>query len=138
MTPPPADPTPSLFPDAPDDPRIRVEAEPTTTGTLLRLGGEIDMDTAHQLDTALRRALSDGGGRRLLSLDLSEVTFCDSTGLNTLLRARQRALDRHVSLSITAVSEQVAHLLDITRTAPLFGLPPSRARRSSDVPRPRP
>ncbi|MFJ3096845.1 STAS domain-containing protein [Streptomyces hydrogenans] len=135
MTPPPAEPTPSLFPDAPDDPRIRVAVEPTATGTVLRLGGEIDMDTAHQLDTALRRALSDGGERRPLSLDLSEVTFCDSTGLNTLLRARQRALDRHVSLSIISVSEQVAHLLDITRTAPLFGLPD---RRSSDGPRPRP
>ncbi|MFD4156009.1 STAS domain-containing protein [Streptomyces hydrogenans] len=138
MTPPPADPTSSLFPDAPDGPRIRVEVEPTAAGIVLRLGGEIDMDTAHQLDTALGRALSDGGERRPLSLDLSEVTFCDSTGLNTLLRARQRALDRQVSLSITAVSEQVAHLLDITRTAPLFGLPPSPDRRTSDGLRHRP
>ncbi|MFJ8128344.1 STAS domain-containing protein [Streptomyces hydrogenans] len=138
MTPPPADPTPSPFPDAPDSRRIRVAVEPTATGTVLRLGGEIDMDTAHQLDTALRRALSDGGERRPLSLDLSEVTFCDSTGLNTLLRARQRALDQHVPLSLTAVSEQVAHLLDITRTAPLFGLPPSPDRRTPDGQRHRP
>ncbi|MEV6354802.1 STAS domain-containing protein [Streptomyces hydrogenans] len=135
MTPPPVDPPPALSPDAPDTPRIRVAVEPTAAGTVLRLGGEIDMDTAHRLDTALRDALSDGGGRRPLSLDMSEVTFCDSTGLNTLLRARQRALRRDIPLSITAVSGQVAHLLDLTRTGSLFGLPSSRDPGASDGPR---
>ncbi|MER5738589.1 STAS domain-containing protein [Streptomyces sp. NPDC002262] len=128
MSPPRADPSPAPFPTAAGGPRIRVEVEATASGTVLRLGGEIDMDTAGQLDAALTRALPDGdaGARPPLLLDLSGVSFCDSTGLNALLRARLRALHRHVPLSITAASEQVAHLLDITRTDVLFGLPSPR------------
>ncbi|MFF9343443.1 MULTISPECIES: STAS domain-containing protein [unclassified Streptomyces] len=131
MSPLPANPPPASSPAAAGGPRIRVEAEPTASGTVLRLGGEIDTDTAGQLEAALARLLPDGdGGTRLpVLLDLSGVSFCDSTGLNVLLRARLRARRRHVLLSITAVSEQVARLLDITRTDTLFGLPSPRGPR---------
>ncbi|KOG36840.1 hypothetical protein ADK34_00090 [Streptomyces viridochromogenes] len=73
-----------------------------------------------ELRTALAEEMAACEAGRGLALDLSEVTFCDSTGLNTLLRARQRALKEHRSLTITAASPQVIRLLEITGADRLF------------------
>jgi anti-anti-sigma factor len=48
----------------------------------LRLVGEIDMSNADRLAGILRAEVEGGWG---LSLDLSDVTFIDSTGLQVLL-----------------------------------------------------
>ena len=53
-------------------------------GTSIRLVGEVDMSTASELDEVLRVAVKHGGA---ILVDLSEVTFMDSTGLNLFLKA---------------------------------------------------
>lgn len=55
---------------------------PTATSGRLRLVGEIDMSTA---DTLARILTAEREKGRELSLDLSAVTFIDSTGLRVLL-----------------------------------------------------
>lgn len=57
----------------------------------LGLSGELDMVTGPQLEAALRRAEGQGAG--VVVVDLRELTFMDSTGLNVLLRADVRARD---------------------------------------------
>lgn len=47
------------------------------------VGGEIDHDTAPQLDRAARAALGDG--TRRLVVDLTTTEFMDSSGLGTLV-----------------------------------------------------
>lgn len=63
-------------------------AEPATVhgarGLLLR--GELDLTGAPRIEEHLQSALLDGTGAFVL--DLSGLTFMDSTGVNTLLRAR--------------------------------------------------
>lgn len=54
----------------------------TRSPGLLRLVGEIDLSNAERLDRILRVEREWGWE---LSLDLSEVTFIDSTGLRVLL-----------------------------------------------------
>jgi anti-sigma B factor antagonist len=51
--------------------------------TVVRVGGELDMDTSPQLQEVLRE-VTDGGGRQVV-LDLAEVTFMDSSGLGLLM-----------------------------------------------------
>ncbi|GGY51642.1 hypothetical protein GCM10010363_35830 [Streptomyces omiyaensis] len=135
--------SPESTPPAPprrdaDDARMWTRTAPAPDGTgaaiLVRLGGEIDLDTAEGLETALTAALSgchDGAG---LLLDLSEVSFCDSTGLNTLLRLRLLALGRHTPLTIGAASDQVSRLLDVTGTGALFAFPPRPAAPADGPP----
>ena len=50
----------------------------------LEVSGELDLSTSPELGQALKREL-DGG--RTVVVDLSRVTFIDSTGLNTLVGA---------------------------------------------------
>lgn len=117
------------FPEAPgsasvsgdaDDGNIAVSRRSNDDGAVVSIGGELDIVSAPRLRGALVEALEacEDGGR--LVLDLSEVTFCDSTGLNTLLRARRRAVSDHRFLVIRAASPQVTHLLEVTGAAHLF------------------
>ncbi|MFJ3582008.1 STAS domain-containing protein [Streptomyces sp. NPDC090127] len=105
-------------PEAKED-RIAVSVTPREGGSSVKVCGELDLDSVTQLHTTLLHALaaSDGAG---VALDLSEVTFCDSSGLNALLRARRQAVSDGHPLTITAASPQVTRLLEITGAAALF------------------
>ena len=64
---------------------------------VVRLEGEIDLYNA----PALREALLDAAGRapRRLVVDLSEVTFLDSTALGALVQARSALPDGEFALA---------------------------------------
>jgi len=57
-----------------------------STGTLL-LSGELDASSAPQVDEAVDQLIAGGAGELLI--DLGEVTFIDSSGLRSLIRARK-------------------------------------------------
>lgn len=71
----------------------------------LRLVGEIDLSNADRLAGILRAEL-EGGWE--LSLDLSDVTFIDSTGLQVLLD-----LSRSHPVIILQPSDSVRRLLEV-------------------------
>ena len=71
------------------DGRLTIDAQSSGGGTLLVLEGEVDPHTTEQLDEAVDAALADAGD---LVLELSGVTFIDSAGLRSLIRA-QRQVD---------------------------------------------
>ncbi|NHC16200.1 STAS domain-containing protein [Motilibacter sp. E257] len=66
--------------------------------TVVRIAGEIDAHTAPQLRTRLIEIVAEGRAR--LVLDLTGVTFFDSTALGVLVGAqrRVRALDGHLGV----------------------------------------
>jgi anti-sigma B factor antagonist len=66
--------------------------------TVLAAAGEIDLITAAQVERAAVQAL-DGGALELW-IDLSDVTFIDSTGIHALLAIRSRvaALERRLAV----------------------------------------
>lgn len=79
--------------------------------------GELDMNTAPELDRALEEALADGGAS--IMLDLSACEFIDSTGIALIVRTWQR-LDRNGGgegrgrLVLCCINHQVRRLLKIT------------------------
>lgn len=83
--------------------------------------GELDIHADHLLYGTLREALdrSQSG----VDLDLSKVDFCDCSGLNVLLRVRQRALKQGKTVTVHAASTPVGRLLDTTHTLLLFASP---------------
>jgi anti-sigma B factor antagonist len=64
--------------------------------TFLRISGEVDLATAGELKAAGEDALSELCST--LRIDLSEVTFLDSTGLGALIHIRNCAEPRPVIL----------------------------------------
>ncbi|HEV7933786.1 MAG TPA: STAS domain-containing protein [Actinomadura sp.] len=80
--------------------------------TIVKPRGDIDIATA----STLREGLLDALGRctNLLVVDLSEVSFCDASGLDVLIGTKRRATLRDITLHLAAPSPQMARLLHIT------------------------
>lgn len=95
-------------------------AGPVTT---VRALGELDMDTAHLLTSAVEEGLL--GHPRILLLDLGAVTFCDCAGLRTLLRARRRIAAAGVTFHLASPSRAVVRIMDLTGTAGTLDIRPT-------------
>ena len=89
---------------------LEVESGPTTT---ISLAGDLDPATAPQLDAAIQDAMATDGLERLV-LDLSQLTFIDSSGLRVFVTARQALTALDLELVLRSPSATVRRLLDIT------------------------
>ena len=99
-------------------------AVPTADGTVtVTASGELDMTSAPDLIGVLREAIRTHGPSRV-DLDLTGVTFMDSTGLQVLVAANS---DVGGGLRITGTSPAVFRLLQLTGVLEEFGLPPERS-----------
>lgn len=76
------------------------------------LSGEVDLATAGQFQAEVERLVTAGVTQ--LVVDLREVTFCDSTGLNALVRARNLCETSGGWLRITRPRGEVAEVLTIS------------------------
>ncbi|MFG3226906.1 STAS domain-containing protein [Kitasatospora sp. NPDC048194] len=85
--------------------------------------GDLDLDSLTEVGTALQEALA--ARPALLVADLEHLGFCDSSGLNLLLRTRMNATAAGVPFRLAAPSEAVTRLLDITGAGAVFSLHPS-------------
>ncbi|MFI8825685.1 STAS domain-containing protein [Streptomyces sp. NPDC053431] len=79
---------------------------------VLSVGGELDMETADRLEDHLTEQLRQG--RSHLVLDLSALGFMDSSGLNVLIRAFQKAREIGGDLYLAAPTPAVRRILEIT------------------------
>lgn len=66
-------------------PMLNVFRHDTDNQALVTLTGEIDMDSAPLVRESLGQCLRDG--IRTIDVDVTTVTFCDCSGLNTFLHA---------------------------------------------------
>jgi len=88
---------------------------------VIRVRGEIDVATAPEVRRALGSAITMPSLR--VVLDLCDVNFIDSTGLQALLHAQRRLRDLHRNFVIVCPGGQVlrafeiANLLDTFRVA---------------------
>ena len=78
-------------------------------GRSIRLAGELDMGTGPELDVVLHAAVEQGGP---ILVDLSEVTFMDSTGIHAFLRTAV-ALQGRGCLVLHGEQDGVRRLLDL-------------------------
>jgi anti-anti-sigma factor len=75
---------------------------------VITVRGEIDMDNAGQLVDAITTVVGTA------VVDLSEVTFIDSTGLQGLVRAQKAAREHGDEVILRRPSKVVRRLLELT------------------------
>lgn len=80
---------------------------------VLIVSGEVDLASAPELDHALT-ALGNDDGKPIV-IDLDQVTFMDSTGLNVLIKHTQARQDGRMRVSHG--SKQVRRLFEISGVA---------------------
>lgn len=88
---------------------MTVETADRDDARIVTVTGEIDLATAPQLNSHLDGA---GGPERLI-IDLSDVAFIDSTGLRSLILAREACAKEGRDLHLVS-NQTVGRLLDIT------------------------
>ncbi|KOU34337.1 hypothetical protein ADK53_15200 [Streptomyces sp. WM6373] len=96
-----------------------VSAQPDVT--VVTVTGELDMTTCPYVTRATDDLTLKG---QILALDLSALTYMDSSGLNVLLTLRNRAHAEDGVLHLCGVPRQALRVLDLTGTRNLFTLRP--------------
>jgi anti-anti-sigma factor len=91
-------------------------------GVIVR--GEVDINTAAKLTEALDAAIRESVGAFVV--DLGDVVFLDSSGINALMRARALLGRDDRPLIVVCPPGQVRRVLDLAGIADLFALFGSR------------
>jgi anti-sigma B factor antagonist len=85
-----------------------------TDGTaVVSVRGEVDVYTAPYLWDEIDRAITDTANH--LVIDLSNVTFIDSSGLAVLIRAHKRLRPIEGTVVVRGAAEQVSMTLEVTK-----------------------
>lgn len=82
------------------------------SGAILRASGEIDLDTSAFLKEQLQELIN--AHENVVVLDLSDVTFIDSSGLGALIVAYRAAQERGIDLKVSSPRPQVLKVMQIS------------------------
>jgi anti-anti-sigma factor len=92
---------------------LEVQSEDRDGGVHVLLRGELDLSTVAKVQEELRRV--EASAPPLVVLDLSGLTFLDSTGLRCLITADERAREQGRRLVIVRGPDPVQRVFSITR-----------------------
>lgn len=91
--------------------------------TVIAVSGELDVFTAPKLEEQLADLIEKGQAQ--LIVDLSEVTFLDSTGLGTMVKALKWVREKDGSLQVVACEERIVKVFKITGLDSVMSLKPA-------------
>ncbi len=91
----------------------------TQNQDVVRLAGSVDLEHSPKI----RRTLLDAVAARVnVFVDLSEVTYIDSSGIACLVEALQAARDHSADLGLVSVSRQAMRVLELARLDMVFSI----------------
>ena len=90
---------------------LKVRVEQRGTELVFHVSGELDRASAQALDDELRKAIGEPSP---VVLDLGDVNFIDSTGLQVLVLAAKQSALNGTSLKIVRVTDRVRRMIELT------------------------
>ncbi len=81
-------------------------------GLVVRLTGELDHSAAEGLRRELDRLIAETGAKQLL-LDLSGLTFMDSSGIGLIIGRYKKMARRGGSVAVIAANRRIDKLFDM-------------------------
>ena len=88
-----------------------VEVSDDVDRVVLRVCGELDLASTATIEPIVHAAIDACAA---ITLDLSALAFCDSSGIAMFLRAQQRATQEGVRLRLCAAQPAVVRVFEIT------------------------
>jgi anti-sigma B factor antagonist len=109
-----------------DEPKHLVVSQQETDqgGVVVAISGEIDMETAPIAWQSIVEALANCDGR--VVVDLSEVSFIDSQGINALLRVYRDCGIDDGRLAVRSPQSQARKVFEITGLDKIIPIDPPR------------
>jgi anti-sigma B factor antagonist len=99
-------------------PRLETRATEVGGASAIAVSGELDFETAPQLSEEVELAVWSTVGAFVL--DLSDITFLDSSGLHALLRARAFLAREDRALVLVCPPGQARRVLDLASVLDTF------------------
>ncbi|MGA3088432.1 MAG: STAS domain-containing protein [Terriglobales bacterium] len=96
----------------PPTPNLALASEITPTETIVRCSGRITMENAHQLRDTARQLIAQS---KRLVIDLSDVSYLDSSGLGTIVGVYISASKARCQLKFVNLSPRVKEIFTLTR-----------------------
>ena len=87
---------------------------------ILDVVGEIDIYTTPQFKEAVSAAIDEG--KSSIVINMTQVTYMDSSGFGTLLSATKRLRPVDGALYLSGCNEAITRMLQITRLNTIFGI----------------
>ena len=86
---------------------------------VVKLQGDVDLEHSPKVRKTLLDAVAKAGG---ILVDLSEVTYIDSSGIACLVEALQTARSKGAGFGLVAVSMQAMRVLELARLDMVFNI----------------
>lgn len=99
---------------------LRVIVSIAESGHEVRLLGELDMATASLLRDELVRLTSEGA--TLVTVDMADLAFIDSTGLSVLITALKRLRQQGGDMALRSPTPGTRKVLEITGLTEVFSI----------------
>ncbi len=101
--------------------KVEIVTEKKDAGFLLKLKGDVDMNSSSDVRGALGEVFRRGQkGARALFIDLSQVRYMDSSGIATLVEAMQNCMKQGARLRLVDLSPAVRDVFELARLASVF------------------
>lgn len=94
-----------------------IEQETANGSTLIRLSGEVDLSWSQQVRKAVLDALA---ASRRVGVELSAVSYIDSSGIAALVEGFQNARTQGRGFALVAISDAVRSVLELARLDRVF------------------
>lgn len=98
---------------------LEITVNHSEEGVLVRLQGRLGIDSSPDLRDRLL-AMLRGQPSKVVIVDLTEVSYIDTSGIATLLEAFKIARNRHTTLRLNGLQDRMAHLFEVTGLTALF------------------
>ena len=99
---------------------MEVKHEMTDEGTLVRVGGDVDMRSSPELRAVLLQACRQKDGR--IIVDLADVRYIDSSGIATLVECLKNCGRRGGTLTLTGVNERIYPVFELAHLHTVFDI----------------
>jgi anti-sigma B factor antagonist len=107
-------------PNRPEPPALNIRVSSTDTTAVYDVAGEIDLATAPELAAALT---TKPHGVQHVIVNLTEVSFIDSSGLKTLVEYQGDLTRRHITLQVVSPPTSHVHrVLELTNLINALGV----------------
>jgi anti-sigma B factor antagonist len=91
---------------------MQIATTPGSDRYLITVSGEVDLASSPDLDTAIIAAIESGSSS--LVIDLTDVSFMDSSGLGVIVRGLKRCREADKDLDLVITNERVLKVFGIT------------------------
>ncbi len=101
--------------------KVDIVIDKIDAGYLLRLKGEVDMNTSSDVRNALATVFKQASpGMKALLIDLSQVRYMDSSGIATLVECMQNCMKKGTRLRLVELSPPVRDVFELARLTSVF------------------